>query len=82
MKKHLREIEISGIILMLIGAIMHRFFHIGGGLYICCVGLILWFFNLIYKAFHWKEYERDNKQNIIIMIAVIIMLFVLMITKL
>lgn len=81
MKKHLREIEISGIILMLIGAIMHRFFHIGSGLYICCVGLILWFFNLIYKAFHWKEYERDNKQYIVIVLIAILILIVQMIFR-
>ena len=81
MKKHLREIEISGIILMLIGAIMHRFFHIGSGLYICCIGLILWFFNLIYKAFHWKEYERENKQYIIIILMTIAILLFQMLTK-
>lgn len=82
MKKYLREIEISGVILMFIGCIMHRFLHISGGVYVCSAGLILWLVNLLYKAFNWKEYERDNKQNIIMMIAVIIMLFILIYTKL
>ena len=82
MKKYLREVEISGIILMVIGGIMHRFFHNGGGIYVCVTGLILWFLNVLYKAFHWKEYERDNKQNIIIMIVGIIMMFIFMFTKL
>jgi hypothetical protein len=82
MTKYLREIEISGVILMFIGCIMHRFFHIDGGVYVCGMGLIIWLLNLIYKAFHWKEYERDNKQNIVMMIAVIIMLFIMIFSRL
>jgi len=82
MKKYLREIEISGIILMFIGGILNKIFHIEEGVFVCCAGLILWLINLLYKAFHWKEYERDNKQNIVIMIAVIIMLLILMISRL
>ena len=29
----------------------------------------------LYKAFHWKEYERENKQYIIIILLTIIILF-------
>lgn len=77
MKRYLREIEISGVILMFIGCIMHRFLEISGGVYVCSIGMMLWLVNLLYKAFHWKEYERDNKQNIMIMIVAIILLFLL-----
>ena len=89
MKKYLREIEVSGLILTFIGLICVMIctqFGVTSGanfaVWACGFGLLLLFSVVIYKAFHWKEYERDNKQNIIIMIAVIIMLFVLMITKL
>ena len=62
---------------MFIGCIMHRFLEISGGVYVCSIGMMLWLVNLLYKAFHWKEYERDNKQNIMIMIVAIILLFLL-----
>ena len=79
MKKYLKEIEISGVILMFIGCIMRRFLNIPEGIWPCCVGIVLWLFVLIYKAFHWQEYQRENRMNIIIMLGVIALLWFLII---
>ena len=81
MKKYLREIEISSVILMLIGCVGHRFMHWQWAIWMCIVGLILWLLQVVYKAFNWKEYARDNKQNILMMLFVIAMLFYLMLTR-
>ena len=81
MKRYLREIEISSVILMLIGCIGHRFLHMGWAIWVCILGLILWLLQVVYKAFNWKEYARDNKQNILMMLFVIAMLFYLMLTR-
>ena len=81
MKRYLREIEISSVILMLIGCIGHRFLHMERAIRVCIVGLILWLLQVVYKAFNWKEYARDNKQNILMMLFVIAMLFYLMLTR-
>ena len=75
MKRYLKEIELSGIILMFIGCILSRFFEVKSALWICGCGLLIWLFQVVYKALHWKEYSRDNKQNLFMMIACIILLW-------
>lgn len=79
MKKYLKELEISGVILMFIGCIMHRFMSLPAGIWACGIGILLWLLVLIYKAFHWKEYQHENRMNIIIMLGVIALLWFLII---
>ena len=78
MKKYLKGIEISGVILMLIGCIGHRFMHYSWAIWVCIVGLALFLIQVVYKAFNWQEYAKDNKQNILMMLFVIILMFILM----
>ena len=81
MKKYLKEIELSSALLMIIGVVLY--FTMGATLaaWTCAIGLILFFTSVIYKAFHWNEYEHDNKQYIAIMIVTIIILIVQMILR-
>ena len=51
------------------------------GVWTCGLGLVLIFSVILYKAFHWKEYERDNKQYIVIMLIAIAYLFIRMLLK-
>jgi len=88
MKKYLKEIEVSGLILTVIGLICViiciQFGNEGAtnfGLWTCGLGLVLIFSVVLYKAFHWKEYERDNKQYIVIMLIAIAYLFIRMLLK-
>lgn len=80
MRKILKIIEISGVILMFIGCIGHRFLHLSIAIWICIAGLALWLLQVVYKAFNWQEYAKDNSQNIIGILVVIIMLIVVMIS--
>ena len=79
MKKYLKELEISGVILMFIGCIMHRLWSLPVGIWACSIGMLLWLLVVIYKAFHWKEYQRENRMNIVIMLCVIALLWFLII---
>ena len=79
MKKYLKELEISGVILMFIGCIMHRLWSLPVGIWACSIGMLFWLLVVIYKAFHWKEYQRENRMNIIIMLGVIALLWFLII---
>ena len=79
MKDYLKELEISGVILMFIGCIMHRFWSLPVVIWACSIGILLWLFVVVYKAFHWKEYQRENRMNIIIMLGVIALLWFLII---
>ena len=82
MKKYLREIEVSGLILMVIGFFITIFIGADYGVWPCIAGILLWLVSFLYKAFHWSEYARENRQNIISLIGAIIILLVQMIRKL
>ena len=70
MKKYLREIEISGLILVIIGIVCSLIWGYAYGMWPCAVGLFCWLITFLYKAFRWKEYERENKQNIMILLII------------
>ena len=75
MKKYLRDIQLSSAILCIIGVVLAWIKGNQVGMWPCAVGVLLFIFVVIYKAFNWKEYERDNKQNIgIILIATFILI--------
>lgn len=81
MKKYLKEIEVSGMILLIIGIVCSYIWGKHIGVWPCVCGLILWFVSFIYKAFHWTEYARENKNNIIILIIAICLLIFQMIAR-
>ena len=81
MKKYLREIEVSGLILTAIGVVCALVWGARFGMWPCAIGLLLLLVVFLYKAFHWKEYERENKQYIMIILLAIFILFIQMIIK-
>ena len=81
MKKYLKEIEVSGLILTAIGIVSALIWGVSFGAWACGFGLMLMLVVFLYKAFHWKEYERENKQYIMIILLAIIILFIQMIIK-
>ena len=81
MKKYLREIEASGLILTAIGIVCALIWGNSFGAWACGFGLLLLLVVFLYKAFHWKEYERENKQYIMIILLAIFILFIQMIIK-
>ena len=79
MKKYLREIEVAGLILTAIGIAISYVWSAQYGAWPCGVGLFLLLILFLYKAFHWKEYERENKQYIwIILICTAILIYQMM----
>ena len=82
MKKYLRELEVSGMILVIIGVVLSWIVGTNYGMWPCLVGLLLWLITFLYKAFHWKEYERENRQNIMIILLAIVILLAEMIFRL
>lgn len=82
MKKYLRELEVSGLILVIIGIVCSWIWGATFGMWPCLVGLFLWLITFLYKAFHWGEYAHENKQNITILLIAIMILILQMISKL
>ena len=69
-----------GMVLMTIGVLIAIFTHnINSGGWLCGAGMGFLLVAFLYMAFHWSEYERENKQNIRILILCIIVLLLQMI---
>lgn len=81
MKKYLREIEVSGLILVIIGIACSFVWNYAFGMWPCALGLVCWLITFLYKAFNWNEYARENRQNILILIVAIIILTLQMLIK-
>ena len=81
MKKYLREIEVSGLILVIIGIVSSYLWGANFGMWPCAIGMLLWLISFLYKAFNWNEYERENRQNIMILTIAIIILIIQMLIR-
>ena len=81
MKKYLREIEISGLILVIIGIGCSLVWGTLFGMWPCAIGLLCWLITCLYKAFNWNEYARENRQNIIILLVAIFILIIKMLFR-
>ena len=81
MRKYLREIEISGVILAASGIVCALVWGTPYGMWPYGLVLLLLLVIFLYKAFHWKEYERENKQYIMIILLTIAILFFQMLTR-
>lgn len=81
MKKYIREIETAGMLLLAVGVIIALIAGYNYGAWPCGIGLLLLLIPFLYKAFHWKEYESENKRNIVIILICIILLFLQMLMR-
>ena len=82
MKKYIREIEVSGLILVIIGIVISWILGSNYGMWPCLMGLLLWLITFLYKAFNWNEYARENRQNIMILLIAICILLLQMFMRL
>ena len=56
MKKYLREIQLSSALLCCIGVVLAWIKGYQFGMWPCGIGILLFVFVVLYKAFNWKEY--------------------------
>lgn len=79
MKKYLKEIELASALLLIIGVLLSMLKSYTIGVWPCGAGLLMFLSVFLYKAFHWKEYERENKQYIVILLICIFLLIIQMV---
>ena len=76
MRKYLREIEISGLILAAIGIICAMVWGANFGMWPCGIGLLLLLIVFLFKAFHWKENDKmSNYISVAFLVLVGLSLF-------
>ena len=83
MRKYLRELEIAGMVLIFIGIILAHTAGYNYGAWPCGCGMLVLLVPYLFKAFHWKEYEQENRRNIWIIVLCILVIYIqLLILKL
>ena len=81
MTKYLKELELASALLLVIGVVLSMVKSYAIGVWPCGVGLLIFIAVFLYKAFHWKQYERENKQYIVILLICIFLLIIQMVTS-
>ena len=79
MKRYLKEIELASALLLIIGVVLGMVKSYTIGAWPCGMGLLMFLAVFLYKAFQWKEYERENKQYIVILLICIFLLIIQMV---
>lgn len=83
MRKYLKELEIAGMVLIFIGIILAHTAGYNYGAWPCGCGMLVLLVPYLFKAFHWKEYEQENRRNIWIIVLCILIIYIqLLILKL
>ena len=83
MRKYLKELEIAGMVLIFIGIILAHTAGYNYGAWPCGCGMLVLLLPYLFKAFHWKEYEQENRRNIWIIVLCILIIYIqLLILKL
>ena len=76
MRKYLKELEIAGMVLLGIGIIIAYIAGYNYGAWPCGAGMLILLIPYLFKAFHWKEYEQENRRNIWIIVIGILAIYI------
>ena len=74
-KKYLDNIRNAGLFLLIIAFVISTLWGSQHAFFPMLFAVVLLVFVAIYKAQHWKEYEKDNKRNAWIALAIFVFLF-------
>ena len=75
MRNHLKELEIAGMVLIAIGLVIAYTAGKNYGAWPCGAGMLVLLIPYLFKAFHWKEYEQENRRNIWIIVLCILVIY-------
>ena len=76
MKSHLKELEIAGMVLIGVGIVIAHTAGYNYGAWPCGCGMLVLLVPYLYKAFHWKTYEAENRRNIWIIVLCILVRYI------
>lgn len=65
MKKHLEIVHNIAMALFVCGFVLEKFLKIEWGEYLIWAFGILWILEMIWKFAHWKQFAKENKENLI-----------------
>ena len=74
-KNNLDKIRNVGLFLLIISFAISTLWGSSHAFFPMLASVILLVIVVIYKALHWKEYEKDNKRNAWIALALFVLLF-------
>ena len=74
-KKYLDNIRNAGLFLLIITFVISTLWGSQHAFFPMLFAVVLLVLVAVYKALHWKEYEKDNKRNAWIALALFVLMF-------
>lgn len=74
-KKNLDKIRNAGLFMLAISFVIVTLWGKDNAFFPIIIAALLLSIVLIYKALHWNEYEKDNKRNAWIVLALFVLIF-------
>ena len=74
-KKYLDNIRNAGLFLLIIAFVISTLWGSQHAFFPMLFSVVLLLIVAIYKALHWKQYEKDNKRNAWIALALFVLMF-------
>lgn len=74
-KKYLDNIRNAGLFLLIITFVISTLWGSQHAFFPMLFSVVLLLIVAIYKALHWKQYEKDNKRNAWIALALFVLMF-------
>ena len=74
-KEHLNKIRNAGFFLLVVTFVISTLWGSAHAFFPMLLTVILLGIVVIFKALHWNEYEKDNKRNAWIALALFVLLF-------
>ena len=74
-KKYLDNIRNAGLFLLIITFVIYTLWGSQHAFFPMLFAVVLLVIVAVFKALHWKEYEKDNKRNAWIALALFVLLF-------
>lgn len=74
-KKYLDNIRNAGLFLLIITFVISTLWGSQHAFFPMLFAVVLLVIVAVFKALHWKEYEKDNKRNAWIALALFVLLF-------
>ena len=74
-KEHLNKIRNAGFFLLIVSFVISTLWGSAHAFFPMLLTVILLGIVVIFKALHWQEYEKDNKRNAWIALALFVLFF-------
>lgn len=76
MKKYIRKLHNVALLIFVCGFVLDRFLNVEWGEYLIWTFGVMWAFELIWGFTHWSEYRKENKENLVFLAIISVLVII------